>query len=484
MDGFGYRLWTSHGIRVADMDYPAFDIIPDGEGGAILSFVNYPPSTLSGENIYAQRVDASGVVQWTSNGVAICTASEHQRSPAMIPDGDGGAIIVWTDPRNGYLDIYAQKVNDSGVVQWTTNGVEICTEPGYQESPRLTPDGVGGAIIIWIDNRETTSYKAYVQRINQSGIVQWAINGIALCDSAGDQVGSPISDGSGGAIIAWSEYRSGVSKFYAQRIDSTGTLQWASCGIPICTFPSSKGDLRIVSDHSGGAILCWRDRRAGSDDLYAQRVNHSGVLQWTTDGVVVRASPNQERYPDMISDESGGAIVTWQVGGNIYAQKIDSSGVTQWPSAAVAISTALFDQLGPTLTTDGRGGAVITWDDYRYVLPQIYAQQVDAYGNLGMVTDVQDPSSPSGQNLFQLGQNYPNPFNAGTTIEYLVPKLSHVMLKLYDVLGRQIATLVDEKRQVGSYSVSWNSADTPSGVYFYRLQVGSFIATKKLLLLR
>ena len=92
--------------------------------------------------------------------------------------------------------------------------------------------------------------------------------------------------------------------------------------------------------------------------------------------------------------------------------------------------------------------------------------------------------SPSIPGEFALEQNYPNPFNPSTRIEYQLPAKSHLTLKIYDLLGREIATLVNEEQKAGYKSVEWNASNFASGVYFYRLQAGSFTGTKKLLLLR
>jgi hypothetical protein len=85
---------------------------------------------------------------------------------------------------------------------------------------------------------------------------------------------------------------------------------------------------------------------------------------------------------------------------------------------------------------------------------------------------------------FVLSQNYPNPFNPSTTVEYSIPKTSLVTLKVYDILGREIATLVNENKPAGAYEVTWNAANLPSGVYLYQLKAGNYTATNKLLLLK
>jgi len=83
----------------------------------------------------------------------------------------------------------------------------------------------------------------------------------------------------------------------------------------------------------------------------------------------------------------------------------------------------------------------------------------------------------------QLEQNYPNPFNPSTTIRYGLPKSANVSLKIFNALGQEVVVLVNERKDAGSYSVHWN-ANVPSGIYFYRLQAGDFMETKKMILIR
>ncbi len=85
---------------------------------------------------------------------------------------------------------------------------------------------------------------------------------------------------------------------------------------------------------------------------------------------------------------------------------------------------------------------------------------------------------------YLLGDNYPNPFNPSTSISYRIPHRTHVLLRIYNLLGQLVTTLVDDEKQPGSYSVQWNAGNMPSGMYFYRIESGKFIATKKMLLIR
>ncbi len=101
----------------------------------------------------------------------------------------------------------------------------------------------------------------------------------------------------------------------------------------------------------------------------------------------------------------------------------------------------------------------------------------------GVLTEVAQ-NRPGIPDNFGISQNYPNPFNPSTNISFNIPKRSLVSLKVFDLLGREVATIVSEEMSAGSYSRTWNAVNMPSGVYFYRLQAGSFNETKKLVLLR
>ena len=105
------------------------------------------------------------------------------------------------------------------------------------------------------------------------------------------------------------------------------------------------------------------------------------------------------------------------------------------------------------------------------------------YQNGGQESDWQVISSGT-VNDFKLSQNYPNPFNPSTKIKYRISKLSFVTLKVYDVLGNEVTTLINKEKSAGSYEVEFSATNLPSGVYFYQLKSNSFFQTKKMLLIK
>jgi len=108
-------------------------------------------------------------------------------------------------------------------------------------------------------------------------------------------------------------------------------------------------------------------------------------------------------------------------------------------------------------------------------------KQIDFNGSFEYSDIVEVEIAPS---VFLLAQNYPNPFNPTTTIKYQLPVSSNVTLKIYDVLGNEVATLLNEEKEAGTYEVMFEASNYSSGVYIYRLQAGFFVETKKMVLLR
>jgi hypothetical protein len=147
---------------------------------------------------------------------------------------------------------------------------------------------------------------------------------VPICTAAGDQSDPQlVSDGAGGAIITWMDYRSGNWDIYAQWVNSSSTMLWTTDGVPICTAAGDQNTPQLVSDGAGGAIITWEDMRSGNNDIYAQRVDSSGVALWTTDGVPICTEKHNQDFPKIVGDSAGGAIIIWHDGRSldeIYAQ--------------------------------------------------------------------------------------------------------------------------------------------------------------------
>src|SRR5262249_38803271 len=150
--------------------------------------------TSSDADIYAQRLDGNGTTRWALNGVGVCTADRHQIAPTLVADGVGGAIILWSDARGGGpLVTYAQRVSAAGTPLWSSNGIVVCRAFGGQMNLSAVSDGAGGAIVTWQDGRGSGGFDIYAQRIDGTGALLWASDGVALCTAAAIQARPAIT---------------------------------------------------------------------------------------------------------------------------------------------------------------------------------------------------------------------------------------------------------------------------------------------------
>jgi hypothetical protein len=398
LDALGNPQWTTGGVVVCsssnDQMYPV--ICPDGNGGAFIAWTNVAKG---GNSIYAQLIDASGNIQWGTDGIEICSAgAQRQNLRIVYESNNGGCIIVWEDYRSGGADIYAQGIGPKGKVYWNTDGNEVCTEIGEQRMPRITMDADNSNVIIaWDDTRRSkkgTVYDIYAQKMDLSGAVQWNTNGNEICIATGDQLLPDItSDDSGGAIITWHDLRGTSYDIFAQRMDATGSAMWTTDGIVVSSAAGTQANTRMIMDGSHGAIITWIDgRSSGATHIYAQRINGQGSQLWTSNGVAICTSGGTRNIPEMIPDYSGGAIIVWSdnrsTSYDIYAQKVNGNGLVQWGNNGVQVSTASNDQLDYTIVSDDFGGAFIAWDDARGSAKDIYSQNILSEGGLGVVPEI------------------------------------------------------------------------------------------------
>jgi hypothetical protein len=363
--------WAADGIPLCAAESNQLEpiMVSDESGGAIIAWRSFPGDA-DIPNIFAQRVSAGGRALWGGDGVAVCAAGYDRTLCDMIPDGAGGAIVIWEYDRTGGWDIYAQKVDSTGEIQWDSIGVAICTAPNTQCGARLVSDAAGGAIVVWEDLRDGAGSRIYAQRVSAEGHVRWTPNGVPVRAAGGGQFTADlVADGEGGAIVVWQEARAGARDIYAQRLDASGAALWEPDGIPISAAGSARRYPEMVADGVGGAIVIWKDGRAGADDLYAQRVNAAGEVQWASEGVAISTSGSVVKRAGIAPDGFGGAVIAWPDGRagdcDIYAQRVSASGAPIWEPDGLPVCTAAREQFFPEIVPDGDGGAIVAWQDFR-----------------------------------------------------------------------------------------------------------------------
>jgi hypothetical protein len=347
----------------------------DGSGGAILVWED---ARVGAPGLYVQRVNSAGVAQWTLNGRFLVASGSR---PRIVSDGTGGAIVVWRDNRAGAIGVYAQRLNASGTEQWTPGGVRLSTTFG---EPEIALDGAGGVVVAWFAGAQPTR-DIYAQRVSGAGAVLWAAGGLVVCRHPQDQLEVDIAaDGTGGAILAWLDYRSGTQRVYARRVGAAGDTLWSAMGNAISPGTVATFDPKLAADGAGGAYVTVPDQRVigQGTHLYVHRVTSAGATQagWNANGVDLGICFEVEPDQNVIRDSGGGAIVV-QIGGGVH--HVTPAGTNDWAVNLVQINSLFDAPIAPVLVSNGAGGAVAGWHDFRtQVNYDTYATMVLANGTL------------------------------------------------------------------------------------------------------
>jgi hypothetical protein len=400
LNAWGEAQWTPGGVLVGTTNASLVKVVGDGAGGAIVVFVAQTSAIINA--VQAQRVSAAGAIVWGSAPVAVSANSYAKYELDAIADGAGGVFATWTQTRLVHLIetnplVGVQHVLSGGSTPWGVGGLSPNNGVSLQSSPTLARDGADGVIVTWTDNR-TGGDLVYSQRYTGAGTPLWTAGGLAAAGLlvTGQETPRSISDGAGGVYITWS-YSPTLPYIYAQRLDGNGAQLWSLFAVRVVntgigTVAVQPVEPALASDGAGGIFVSWSDQRAGDYDIYAQRLNSSGFLQWPIDGVPIATGAGDQRPSNVIADGAGGAVVVWEDQGpvitsDIRAQRISAAGATSWAANGVAVSHGLYSLLGHALAADPAGNPIIAWDDGRTgVSGSAMVQRIDHSSFLGNPT--------------------------------------------------------------------------------------------------
>ena len=478
-------------IANADGGQTVPQIVPDGSGGAIVAWQDLRTGA-NDIDLFAQHIQASGAVDpaWPANGTALVALAGVQKTMAMVPDGDGGAIVAWADSRAAIavFQIFAQHVLASGVVdpRWPANGLAI-TASGPQELPAITTDGSGGAIIAWGGQPSgSADQDVYAQRILNSGLVApgWPVNGRALCTAAGGQGRATIvPDGAHGAIVAWTDGRLVESvHIFATHVLGSGAVDptWPVDGRRLSDAGVLESRPLAVPDGEGGAVVTWQAFTVHIN-MYAQHVIATGVVDpaWPAGGRALSLSDRDGTFADIASDGAGGAIVAWDENDDVMVQHVLRSGALDpdYPANGRPVVSVASSQADVALIATGGGGAIAAWTDNRNADLDIFALQVLDAGTTGV------PGGAPGEIAFL--RPSPIPARGVVTLRFTLSRAAAVRLAIYDASGRRVRELTAGTEAAGDHAVGWDLRDgqgraVGAGLYFARLEADGRQLTQKL----
>jgi hypothetical protein len=506
--------WSGQGVAVCiergAQQQPS--LCSDGAGGALAVWQDYRGGATG--DLYAQHITAGGELAWATGGVPVCVDSVDQCSPAVASDGAGGALIIWQDARGDGADLYSAPLSAAGTLLGL--GVPLVAAIGPQRNPHLLPDGAGSVFLVWEDGRGG-DLDLYALRLAGNGtpLGGWPGSGLAITIRTGDQFlpvlardGAPAGGGSG-AIVAWCDRSEGRADIRAQRVSADGVLLWPDTSAVVCNAGPEQYAPAIVADSSGGAIVAWEDYRNGRSDLYAQHLAADGSRSWAPDGVALCRMPGDQFDVALASDHAGGALATWSDAARparagflgrrpILTGPIPTlSGVETGPGRAKLVyQTEANDrraltferrlaneswQLLGLVRGDGEGGIVAedrtvapgSHATYRLAIPvdgePVYLEEVPV--------DIPTP--------MPLTLRFVRSEDRGHTVRVSLVLATNdpATLEILDIQGRRMGRRAIGDLGSGEHDVRWPFGGAP-GVYFLRLMQGREIRTSRVVVVR
>ena len=427
------------------------------------------------QDIYGVRVDTSGTVLDPS-GILISTADDDQRCPSIAFDGTN-YLVVWTDERSGSADIYGARVTPSGDVL-DTAGIPISTATDWQYSPSIAFDGTN-YLVVWEDYRNGSDYDIYGARVDTSGTVLDP-SGILISPADDDQRCPSIAFDGINYLVAWLDYRSYFGcDIYGARVSPSGTVL-EPLGIPVSVADDEQLYPSIAFDGTNYLVV-WEDWRSGSD-IYGARVTSSGrVLDIS--GIPISTAGYAQYWPSIAFDGTN-YLVVWEDYRNglpdIYGAWVDTSGsvIDSFP-----VSTQSGIQHSPEIAKGTGNQMLVVYSGWTDSINGHPVNTMRIWGKFLQFTGIEEKHNPD---LMKLSI-YPNPFTTFTTICYSISTRGGVSMKIYDLSGRVVKTLVNGEQEQGYYTIRWDGTDNrgerlSSGIYFINFNAGKLNQTKKVIL--
>ena len=504
VDKYGYISWDEP-LEILDQGLiqKSPDLLADGNGNCIATvwasdtIIFIPPAVEQYELIpYHQKIDINGNRLWDINGVRssqtylqnyINTANKMMR---ICSDNEGGIFLNWyewkVENEDEIFTFHLQRITSEGDTTLGINGKVVgeIINGVLAKTPLMVSDGTGG-VILWYGSESTMKF----ERIDAEGNVLWSTQ-------------TPSSDyeqiaglGTHGAVVTGKHSNLGGVGYnlIINAIDENGILLFDEDKIIVDSMYYNSRFVNSVYNDENELTFFGYSYKINTNDPLTNRyqvMRKNGDFLFGENGKPISTYPINKSIKSIILSENN-IICFWAENRDslgywvIYAQKLDTLGNQLWDSTDVAISLTQTSRY--QFTTDCNGGAILVKSyDPNY---GVYAQQVSKNGNLGEVlVSVEEDNQNTTLSNFELYQNYPNPFNPSTIIEFELPKQDFVTLKLFNVLGEEIATLINKELEAGKHKVTFNPSNQnlnlSSGVFLYRLKTGNQYRTKKLIYIK
>lgn len=415
--------------------------------------------------IYYKRSTDKGLTWGPDNRFTNNPASSWRPSVSV----NGTTVhLTWCDEMSGNFEIYYKRSTDDGI-NWTEN-TRLTFDSARSWAPSMAVSGLN-IHIVWPESRDMNE-EVYYKRSTDGGIT-WGADTRLTYDSNGTYYPSVAVSGNIVHVV-WYDFRMGKRAVFYKRSTDNGT-NWESD--KQLTFGSSESYNATVGVSGAAVHVAWQDTRYGIEEIFYMRSSDGG-LTWSSERRMTNNS-GISWYP-AISVLQNNVHLAWQdnTTGNyeIYYDCSTDGGITWEQITQLTIDTA--ESLRPAIAVLDSYVHVV-WNDKRDGNFEVYYKRNPTGNPIGI-----NNISSKIPSVYSLSQNYPNPFNPITKIKFDVTKLSSVKIIVYNVSGREVVTLVNERLNPGTYETTFDGSSLTSGVYFYKMVTDGFSETRKMILIK
>lgn len=478
LDRWGNELWPHNGILVSDHAQSTslvdWDLDADAIDHAVLVFTD----TRDGADldVYAYRISPAGDFEWGPDGLTLSANADYEPSPQCAALPDGNTVFIWPwIPDVGTGAILVQKVSPAGALLYDPP-VAIAGLPN--ERPAfcdVVAADDGGFVAGWVRDIRTFQSPRHIkaQKFAAGGTSIWGP--ISVYDAYSVPIGyfpHLLPDGEGGAISCWHASTGSFFNSFVQHLAADGTEMFGHNGVAVST-QAGFHHLDPTAAYRAGSheiFVFWNERNSNQDrwGIYAQKFSPAGVRMWTDAGQTLMPVNTIWKGLPRSGIVADGAVVLFfyeptgsSLQDQILAMRLDGSGAFVWGNPPLVVSSVLSDKGRLPIQVRPDGMTIGMWEDDRGGSVDVYGQNVNADGTLGMSAAALDESRPALEAGCAPGR--PNPFAAWTQIS--VPAgprgAAGGRILICDGAGRVVRHL---QRGTGQTSVRWDGLDDRGGL--------------------
>ncbi len=493
LNSAGVEQWPHNGILVSDHPQNTslvdWDLIADSHGNCVLVFTDIRGA--GDLDVQAYRIAPDGTFLWGANGITLSTSTDPEPAPCVAEASDGDFVFVWPRwPNSGGGKIMMQRLAPNGTPRYPAP-LAIAGDPGEQPAfQAIVAADAGSVIVSWVRHVQTFTSPRHLRarKFAPDGSPLWPthVNVFDLTSVPIAYTPKLAPDGAGGAIALWHRSQSNLYNSLVQHLSAGGTELFSHNGVEVATTAMHHIDPALAyRPATGECFIFWNERNSNQSQwgIYAQKITAAGARAWGNGGLELQpVNTINKSYPRCVQIGDGAAVFYYEEPTGQFNRdrllgiRIDASGVLVWPTTPLVVSSYLSSKARIPLTIDGTGVTKIVWEDDRSGNPDVYGQNVNPDGTLGPSQTAIGGAEPVAPVAILILPNQPNPFRGLTELGIATGTAlgANAAFVIADAAGRIVRTIEVPGRASDGARIAWDGrndqgAPLPSGTYFYRL---------------